>query len=339
MAQYEVNIDAANVTKQEMAGIMKTENPHILNRAGSFSALYDISDGKWKTPVLVLKTEEPGSKQYIAAQYNHLESVCKDMINHLINDCIVMGATPLSIQDAIICGKLEQSAINRMVRAMKEVCDENGCILTGGETSEQPGILDPDKYILTSSIVGIVERDRIIDGSKICEGDLVLGLQSSGIHTNGYTLVRTIMKEHPEILEERFDRNSFVEEILIPHRCYYNALKELFDPNIIHGMAHITGGGIRENLNRILPSDLDAVIDLRQYEILPIFKLLRKVGNISDEEMLRVFNLGIGMVLVVKPSQEQNIRTHVERHGIPCKIIGHMQKGSQKVRTEGSLQW
>lgn len=181
--------------------------------------------------MLVLKTEEPGSKQYIAAQYNHLESVCKDMIHHLINDCIVMGATPLSIQDAIICGKLEQSAINRMVRAMnmvramKEVCDENGCTLTGGETSEQPGILDQDKYILTSSIVGIVERDRIIDGSKICEGDLVLGLQASGIHTNGYTLVRTIMKEHPEILEEHIDQNSFIEEILIPHRCIIMLLK------------------------------------------------------------------------------------------------------------------
>lgn len=120
---------------------------------------------------------------------------------------------------------------------------------------------------------------------------------------------------------------------------YYNALKELFDPNIIHGMTHITGGGIRENLNRILPPDLDVVIDLRRYEILPIFKLLREVGNISDEEMLRVFNLGVGMVLVVDPSQEQYIRTHIEQHGIPCKTIGYVQKGSQIVKTEGSLPW
>ena len=201
--KYDVNIDEANQAKKDMADSLATDNKRVLNKIGAFSSLYDIKFEEYKNPVLVLKTEEPGSKQLIAAQYDKLENVSYDMINHLINDCIVMGAKPLTVQDAIICGKMDKIAINKIVKAVSDACKAQGCVLTGGETSEQPGVLEEGTYILTSSIVGIVDKDCIIDGSKIEVGDVVLSVESSGVHTNGYTLVRQIMKQSPKILEEK----------------------------------------------------------------------------------------------------------------------------------------
>src|SRR5699024_3713402 len=183
-----------------------------------------------------------------------------DMINHLVNDCVVMGAEPLTVQDAIICGKMDKEIITRIVRSLTEACRNNDCILTGGETSEQPKVLGENTYILTSSIVGIVEKSDILDGSAIEAGDIVLSLASNGVHTNGYTLVRTILAEHPELLTQDIDGETFLDAVLKPHRAYYPILRGLFSQHILHGLAHITGGGIRENLNRILPSGLDAQI-------------------------------------------------------------------------------
>ena len=291
--KYDVNIDLANETKKAMAEALETTNERVLNKIGAFSSLYDIKFEEYKNPVLVLKTEEPGSKQLIAAQYDKLENVSYDMINHLINDCIVMGARPLTVQDAIICGKMEKSKVNEIVHAISEACKAQGCVLTGGETSEQPGVLQDGTYILTSSIVGIVEKDEIIDGSKIEEGDAVISLESSGIHTNGYTLVRRVMKEYPEVLNKKIGDKTFIEAILEPHRCYYTAIKELFGKGMITGLAHITGGGICENLNRILPSNLNAKIDASKYQILDIFKLIKNIANVEEKEMLRTFNLGV----------------------------------------------
>lgn len=197
-----------------------------------------------------------------------------------------------------------------------------------------------DTYILTSSIVGIVEKEDIIDGTEIKEGDIVVALESSGIHTNGYTLVRKIMEDNPEIMNECLGEKTFIDAILEPHRCYYRALKDLFGkPHCIHGLAHITGGGICENLNRILPSGLDAKIDLECYNVLPIFKLLRKYGNISDAEMLRTFNLGVGMTLVTSKEYLDDVMQHLQNHGINCNVIGEIVKGNQKVICENNLVW
>ena len=291
--KYDVNIDLANETKKEMADALETTNERVLNKIGAFSSLYDIKFEEYKNPVLVLKTEEPGSKQLIAAQYDKLENVSYDMINHLINDCIVMGARPLTVQDAIICGKMEKTKVNKIVHAISDACKAQGCVLTGGETSEQPGVLQDGTYILTSSIVGIVEKDEIIDGAKIEEGDVVISLESSGIHTNGYTLVRRVMKEYPEVLNQKVEEKTFIEAILEPHRCYYTAVKDLFGKGMITGLAHITGGGICENLNRILPANLNAQIDASKYQILDIFKLIKNIANVDEKEMLRTFNLGV----------------------------------------------
>ena len=339
MATYEVNIDLANQTKREMADALETSDQNVLNKMGAFSSLYDAQFGSYKHPVLVLKTEEPGSKQLIAAQYDKIENVSYDMINHLINDCIVMGAKPLTVQDAIICGKMESDIIKRTVRSIADACRAQGCVLTGGETSEQPGVIPDGTYILTSSIVGIVEKDEIIDGSAIREGDVVLSLESSGIHTNGLTLVRTIMREHPEILEESVDGRSFIDAVLEPHRCYYKTLCGLFGTGKVRGLAHFTGGGICENLNRILPKNVDAAIDCAAYAVPTIFKLLRRYGGVADAEMLRTFNLGCGVALVCAPEDAADVTAHIEGQGVPCRPIGRIVPGSGKVTASGAFDW
>ncbi len=337
--KYEVNIDLANTTKKEMAKILDTSDTRVLNKVGAFSSLYDIKFNEYKDPVLVLKTEEPGSKQLIAAQYHRLSSVAYDMINHLINDCIVMGARPLTVQDAIICGKLDKDVVSGIVKSIKDACDKQECVLTGGETSEQPGVLKKGTYILTSSIVGIVDKDKVIDGSKIEEGNVVISLESSGIHTNGYTLVRKIMKKYPQILDEKINNRSFIDVILEPHRCYYKALKDLFDKSWITGLAHITGGGICENLNRILPNGLSANIDASKYQILDVFKLLKKTENILEKDMIRTFNLGVGLTVVAKKEYANDIIKHIKSKKINAYIIGDIVKGNKDVIIKGKFNW
>ena len=335
-----VDIDTANAAKQGMSKVLAATNQRVLNTVGAFASLYDIHFPAMTHPVLVLKTEEPGSKQLLALQHDRAESICFDMINHLINDCVVMGATPLAVQDAIICGKLEQAVVMRMVKAIAEACRQQGCELTGGETSEQPGMLEAGRYVLTSSIVGIVERDEVIDGSAIQEGDVVLGLESSGLHTNGYTLIRAIIAKQPDIIHERLeDGRTFLDAILEPHRCYYQAIKDLFPRKIITGMAHITGGGIRENLNRVLPAQIDAEIDLSEYPKLPIFSYLKNHLNIGHDELLRTFNMGIGYVIVTRPNHADEIIRHIQANNIRCNVIGTIVPGQKTVRTINTFAW
>lgn len=339
MAKYDVNIDLANETKKEMSKKIDSENPRVLNKLGAFSSLYDFLFPEYKNPVLVLKTEEPGSKQLLAMKYDKIENVCYDMINHLINDCIVMGATPLTIQDAIICGKLDKEIVTRIVASISDACKLQECVLTGGETSEQPGVLGNDVYILTSSVVGIVDKDKIVDGSSIEVGDVVISLESSGIHTNGYTLVRKIIDENPTIMNETVGNKTFIEAVLEPHRCYYMTVKELFGKGLIQGMAHITGGGIQENLNRILPDYVDAEIDLSLYRIPDIFGVLKKYGAVSDEEMLRTFNLGVGLSMVVKQRDADEVMNTIRKNGVNCNIIGKIVPGNGSVACKNVLNW
>jgi phosphoribosylformylglycinamidine cyclo-ligase len=326
-----VDIDIANNTKSELAKILDTKNDNVLNKVGAFASLYDGSFPRYKNPVLVLKTEEPGTKQKLALDNNSVETVCYDLVGHLINDAIVMGAKPLSIQDCIVCGKMEKEVILKIVSSMSRACEENGCVLTGGETSEQPGVVPEGTYILTASIVGVVEKDLIIDGSKIVEGDTVIALASSGVHTNGISLIRKIMTEFPEILNEKVDGKSFINAVLTPHRCYYNALKGLFGNENLVGLAHITGGGIKENLNRILPRELDAAIDVNKIKILDIFKTLKKFGNLEDEDMFRTFNMGVGIAAVIKNNSVDEIMEHLKNFNIDTYEIGKIIKGSGKV--------
>jgi phosphoribosylformylglycinamidine cyclo-ligase len=338
-SQSGVNIDEANDAKKTMAKSLETTEKRVLNKIGAFASLYNINFPDYKEPVLVLKTEEPGSKQLLAFQHDRIESICYDMINHLINDCIVMGAKPLSVQDAIICGKLNKDIVTKIVAATAKACQEQECVLTGGETSEQPGTLNEDNYILTSSIVGIVEKSQIIDGSSIQENDAVIAVESSGPHTNGYTLIRKLIKLFPEIINEKIGDKTFLDLILEPHRCYYKTIKDLFATQMITGLAHITGGGIKENLNRILPADKDALIDLSKYQILPIFKFIKEKGNIDDAEMLRTFNLGVGLVIVCNPDNSQKIIGHIKKYEVNSYIIGKIVSGNKSVKTQDYIKW
>jgi phosphoribosylformylglycinamidine cyclo-ligase len=250
-----------------------------------------------------------------------------------------MGAKPLIVQDAVICGKLDKAIVTRIVSAISECCRENGCSLTGGETSEQPGALAAGSYILTSSIVGIVEKDEIIDGSKIRKGDIVIGMESSGPHTNGYTLIRRLLSEDPALADMPIEGATFMERVMEPHRCYYKALRELFPSGRLRGLAHITGGGIKENLNRILPKDLDASVNLAEYRLSSLFRFLKNAGNLSEAEMLRTFNLGVGLVAVTRKEDADPVIEHLKNAGIPAYPIGEIVEGSGRVETRGKLPW
>jgi len=334
--EYRVNIDLANTTKAELAGIIDGKDNRILNRVGAFSSLFQLDLRGFSEPVLVLKTEEPGSKQVLAFHYDRIESVCLDMINHLINDCIVMGAEPLAVQDLVVCGRLEKSIITRIVSAVASACHAQGCALTGGETTEQPDILPNNTYILGSSIVGIVERSKVIDGSGIRPGDVVVALGSSGPHTNGYTLIRDLLRQNPSLADRPVGSGTFIDAVLEPHRCYYKSLKDLFDGRLV-GLSHITGGGIRENLNRILPPDVDARIDLNLYQAPAVFKSIRDAAKASQDMMLRTFNLGVGLAAVCRAEEADSIIGHLSMAGEKAYIIGEIVPGSGKVDCHGTV--
>ncbi|MFE5318949.1 phosphoribosylformylglycinamidine cyclo-ligase [Paenibacillus sp. NPDC056579] len=334
-----INIDDTDAVKQTMAKSLETNDSRVLNSLGAFASLYDFKFPEYEHPVLVMKTEEPGSKQKLAFQHGWIRSICYDMVNHLINDIIVMGAKPLAVQDAIICGAVDKEIIGEIVDAVSAACKEQDCVLTGGETSIQPGVLEKGSYILTSSIVGVVDKARIIDGSAIRKGDAVVAVASNGIHTNGYTLVRAIMDKYPEIMDKQVGEESFLDAIMKPHLCYYKSIRDLFGSDVLHGMAHITGGGIEGNLNRIIPEQLDAFIDLSRLDILPIFKLLHQVGDVDEREMLRTFNMGAGLLLVVDPSAVETTVEHLAKHGLSSYVIGEIAEGNRQVVFQGQLQW
>ncbi|MCM1173107.1 MAG: phosphoribosylformylglycinamidine cyclo-ligase [Clostridium sp.] len=333
-----IDIAYTDAIKKEMSKHLKTDDVRVLNGLGQFASLYDIRFPQIKEPVLVLKAEEPGSKQKLAMEYGYTESICHDMINHLVNDIIVMGAKPLAVLDTIICGNAEKDTIHSLVKGVAEACRENECSLVGGETSIQPLVVDAGVYVLTSSIAGIVEKSKVIDGSAIEEKDVVLAVASNGLHTNGYSLVRLLMDRLPQIKLDKIDGLTFIEQIMKVHTPYYKAVKDLFDKDVIHGMAHITGGGIEGNLCRVIPDGLCAVIDLSKVRVLNIFKYIRNNGNISDEEMLSTFNLGVGFNIVVSQKNKEMVMKHVNKF-YDCYEIGTIKQGSRKIEFENCLEW
>jgi phosphoribosylformylglycinamidine cyclo-ligase len=335
--KYRVDIDVANRTKAGLADVIDGKDRRVLNRVGAFASLFRPDLSRFADPVLVLKTEEPGSKQVLAFQHDRVESVCEDMINHLINDCIVMGAEPLAVQDLIVCGRMDGAIVRRIVAACAAACEAQGCALTGGETTEQPDVVPAGTYILGSSIVGVVERSRVIDGSKIEPGDAVIALASSGPHTNGYTLIRDLLARDPSLAHEAVGGTTFLDAVLTPHRCYYQALRGLFPLGLVTGLAHITGGGIRENLDRILPAHVDASIDLGAYRPPPIFDCIRRAADATPEEMLRIFNLGVGLALVCRREHASAVLAHLERAGERAYPIGEIVPGSGKVACRGQV--
>lgn len=333
-----VNIAYTDAIKKEMAQHLESGDKRVLNRLGPFASLYDIRFPSIKEPVLVLKSEEPGSKQKLAMEYGYTESICHDMINHLVNDIVVMGAKPLAVLDTIVCGNAEKETIKTLVKGISDACRANECSLVGGETSIQPSVVDSGVYVLTSSIAGIVEKSRVIDGSNIQTGDVVLAIASNGLHTNGYSLVRLLMDKMPQIKLDKIDGMTFIEQIMKPHTPYYKSIKDLLELNILHGMAHITGGGIEGNLNRVIPDGLGAVIDLSKLRVQNIFKYIRNAGNIGDAEMLRTFNCGVGFILVVSERDADFVKACVSKM-YDCYEIGRIESRPDKIAFESRINW
>lgn len=333
-----IDITYTDAIKKEMSKHLETKDKRVLNGLGPFASLYDIKFPEIENPVLVLKSEEPGSKQKLAMEYGYTESICHDMINHLVNDIVVMGAKPLAVLDTIVCGNAEKDTIKSLVKGVSEACRENECSLVGGETSIQPLVVESGVYVLTSSIAGIVEKSKVIDGSAIEEGDAVLAIASNGLHTNGYSLVRLLMDKMPQIKLDKIDGLTFIEQIMKPHTPYYKSIKGLFNKDVIHGMAHITGGGIEGNLCRVIPEGLCAKIDLSKLNVLNIFKYIWNSGNISDEEMLRTFNCGVGFNVVVAQKDKVSVRKHINQF-YDCYEIGTIETGDTKVNFENMINW
>lgn len=338
-----VDIAAADAAKAGMAASLATDDRRVLNRIGAFATLFEGRFPGYRDPVLVLKTEEPGSKQKLAFAHDRLEGIGHDLVNHLINDIVVMGAEPLAVQDAIICGRLDGAIVNRIVASIAEACRAQGCTLTGGETSEQPGVLEPGTYILVANVVGVVERAKIVDGATIAAGDRVLAVASNGLHTNGYSLVRALLDRRPELAAELVAGEPFLDAILRPHRPYRAAVRGLLDEPGLHGMAHITGGGIAGNLRRIIPDGLRAAIDLGALRPPALFGAIRAWGGVDDADLLRTFNLGAGLILVVAPELADRARAQLAALGYESAAIGAIEPRDgavgEPVAFTGALAW
>lgn len=317
-----VDIDAADAAKRQMAASLESRDPRVLNRIGAFASLFTASFPGVKDPVLVLKMEEPGSKQKLAFELGKVRSICQDLIHHLINDIAVMGAKPLAVLDAVICGKLEKKTVTELVEGMSAACRAHGCSLVGGETSEQPGVIAAGLYILTASIIGVVDRSRIIDGSAIKAGDAVIGIASNGLHTNGYSLVRRLLADDPKLARMQVDGEDFLEVIMRPHTCYLPLINALTESNLVSGLAHITGGGIVDNLNRIIPKGLSAPVDFDAFEPPAVFKIIQQAGKVSTEDMRRTFNLGVGLAAVVDQGDANEVMKIAGNYSLQSFSLG-----------------
>ncbi|MBI3934771.1 MAG: phosphoribosylformylglycinamidine cyclo-ligase [Acidobacteria bacterium] len=330
-----VDINRADQTKKRIAALAKrTFNRNVLADIGGFGALFAIDKRRWKSPVLVSSTDGVGTKLKIAYATGRHRSVAADLVNHCANDIAVQGATPLYFLDYIGSGRLDPAVIEQVVAGLADACRANGCALIGGETAEMPGFYSDGEYDLAGFIVGIVERAKMLTGSRIRAGDLLLGLPSAGLHTNGYSLARKLLLETAGYsLDEHVPRLgcTVAEELLKPHRSYARAVVRLNQAGLLRGAAHITGGGIPGNLPRILPKGLEARIRIESWPVLPVFDLLRELGSVAEAEMWRTFNMGLGMILVVSPRDLPKAKALLNKQSESYFEIGLISRGKGRV--------
>jgi phosphoribosylformylglycinamidine cyclo-ligase len=293
----------------------------VLTDIGSFGAGFLLNG--WRNPVLVSSADGVGTKLKIAFQTGRHDTVGEDLVNHCVNDIAVQGAIPLFFLDYFAIGKLHAEVAGKVIEGVARGCRNNGCALIGGETAEMPGLYQSGEYDLAGFIVGAVERNDMLTGKTIRAGDVLVGLASNGLHTNGYSLARKLLFE---VAGYRMDP-ALADELLKVHRSYLKAIRALIDARMLKGAAHITGGGITDNLPRILPSGLAAQIDVSSWTIPPIFERLREIGNIEPAEYRRTFNLGIGMILVVAKRNVAKTRATLALLGEPCPEIGEVVEG------------
>jgi phosphoribosylformylglycinamidine cyclo-ligase len=330
-----VDISQGDRTKQRIKYLaQKTFNKQVLGDIGGFGGLFRLDVAKYADPVLVSSADGVGTKLKIAFAMGMHHTVGADLVNHCVNDIAVQGATPLFFLDYLAIGQLDDEVAQNVVSGLAEACRANGCVLIGGETAQMPGFYADGEYDLAGFIVGIVAREKLVTGSKIQPGDVLIGFPSTGLHTNGYSLARKLFFE-----VAGYTPNQYVNELkdkagaalMKTHRSYLPVIKKLTAADLVVGMAHITGGGITENLPRILPKTVSAVIETAAWVAPPIFTHLQQLGSVEPEEMLRTFNMGIGLIAVIPADKFRRTKSMLDRAGEKFCVLGRTVKGDRKV--------
>jgi len=334
-AESGVNIDAGAEAKRRIRDMVgKTHTPAVLKDIGSFGALFRLDKDRYQDPLLVSSCDGVGTKLKLAFMSGIHDTVGYDLVSHCVSDILVQGAKPLFFLDYIACGRLHPGTVEQIVAGLVRGCRETGCALIGGETAEMPDFYSAGEYDLAGFIVGVVERSKLLDGSLIKPGDRLLGLPSVGLHTNGYSLARKLFFERleMEIGDPVKELDATVGDLLLaPHRSYLALVEPLLDSSLLKGMAHITGGGITDNLPRILPAGTAARVTKGSWPILPLFKYIQERGGVAEEEMFRTFNMGIGMILVVSEHETARVKEHFQARGEECFEMGCIIRGENKV--------
>lgn len=313
----------------------KTFNRNVLGGIGGFGALYRFDTQRWKQPVLVSSADGVGTKLKIAFALGLHHTVGADLVNHCVNDIAVQGAMPMFFLDYLATGKLEADVTEDVVTGLAEACRANGCVLIGGETAQMPGFYSDGEYDLAGFIVGAVDRDKMITGAGIKAGDVLIGLPSTGLHTNGYSLARKLLFEKAGYKPQQYVtaiKEKAGAALLKVHRSYLHVIQKLVTAGVTTGMAHITGGGITENLPRILPKNVTAQVELGSWPVLPIFEHLRELGQVPQEEMLRTFNMGIGLIAAIPAAKFTRAKNLLDRAEEKFYVIGRIVKGERRVQ-------
>jgi len=329
-----VDIDAATRATDKIKELARrTFNERTLSEIGSFGGMFDGAFPSLKQPVLVASADGVGTKLKMAFITGVHNTVGRDLVNHCVNDILVQGARPLFFLDYIATGKLMPDVVAAIVEGITNGCRENGCVLLGGETAEMPDFYSEGEYDIAGFIVGVVDREKIIDGKTIAPGDVLLALPSVGLHTNGYSLARKLFFEVAGYeVSTQLDELGMTagEALLQPHPSYLKQLDPLLDSGLIKGLAHITGGGLTDNIPRILPEGCAVEIEKDSWPVLPLFKLMQKLGNVSEPEMYRTFNMGVGMVIVTSAENATALESHMKQQGTTVYRIGRVIKSVER---------
>jgi phosphoribosylformylglycinamidine cyclo-ligase len=334
--QSGVDIDAGNETVRRIRSLARTTfTPGVLSDIGSFGGLFQLDRDAYRQPVLVSSSDGVGTKLKVAFMTGRHDTVGTDLVNHCVNDILVQGARPLFFLDYLATGQLSPDVAEQVIAGVARGCRENGCALLGGETAEMPGFYAEGEYDIAGFIVGIVDRDRVIDGRTITPGDVLIGLPSAGLHTNGYSLARRVFFDVCGLTPQtpvRELRGTVGDALLAPHRSYLHVVQPLLDASLVKGMAHITGGGMTENLPRVLPEACAAEIDRRSWEVPQLFRYLQERGGIPVDEMFRAFNMGVGLILVSAAEHEPNVLRALAQAGEAAFTLGRVVSGDREVR-------
>ncbi len=329
-----VDIEAADEAKQRIRRLVEsTFTAGTRGAFGGFGGMFRVPEGA-RRPLLVASADGVGTKIKVAIDAGRHETIGHDLVNHCVNDILVQGATPLFFLDYVAFGVLEPAVVQAIVSGVAAGCRENGCALLGGETAEMPGVYSPPDYDLAGFVVGLVEEDRVLGSDRVQAGDVLIALESTGLHTNGYSLARRIVSERMQLAsDDRFPglaaEETVASVLLRIHRSYLAALAPVLDR--VHAMAHITGGGLPGNLARVLPPSLDAVMDTGSWNIPDVFLALERAGQVPRYEMFRAFNMGVGMVVIADAADADAVRASAEAANVPSWVVGHVAAGSGRV--------